>query len=164
VNGAAPWALDEVLSYDRQTGQFTWLVDVGTVKAGELAGTINADGYIQIRYQGQFYLAHRLAWRFVTGEEPKAQIDHRDRVECHNWFDNLREATNTLNTQNRGENKNNTSGFRGVAWSKAAGKWQAGIKVDGKRKHLGLFEDPVVAHGVYLAACSALHPFSDPMQ
>ena len=35
-----------------------------------------------------------------------------------------------------------SSGFRGVDWHKGKRKWQAQIKVDGKNKHLGLFEAP----------------------
>ena len=37
--------------------------------------------------------------------------------------------------------KNNSSGVRGVAWSKAYGKWRAQIYVDGKVHQLGLYHD-----------------------
>ena len=37
--------------------------------------------------------------------------------------------------------KNNTSGIRGVSWSKRDGKWEAYIKFKGKHYHLGLFTD-----------------------
>jgi hypothetical protein len=34
----------------------------------------------------------------------------------------------------------NTSGYVGVSWSNAAGKWSAYIPIDGKRRNLDLFE------------------------
>lgn len=34
---------------------------------------------------------------------------------------------------------NNVSGVRGVSWHKAAGKWQARVKIKGRVHHLGLF-------------------------
>ena len=37
--------------------------------------------------------------------------------------------------------KNNTSGYPGVSWSKREQQWRARIKVDGKEKHLGYFND-----------------------
>lgn len=36
---------------------------------------------------------------------------------------------------------NNTSGYKGVFWSKYHNKWQAYIHLHGKRKHLGYFDD-----------------------
>jgi hypothetical protein len=35
----------------------------------------------------------------------------------------------------------NTSGYTGVIKMKN-GKWQAGIQIDNKQKHLGVFDDP----------------------
>jgi hypothetical protein len=35
----------------------------------------------------------------------------------------------------------NTSGYRGVSWNKTLGKWWARITVNGKRVHLGYFDD-----------------------
>ena len=37
--------------------------------------------------------------------------------------------------------KNNTSGVKGVSWSKQKQKWEAYIKFQGKQFHLGLFDD-----------------------
>jgi hypothetical protein len=37
--------------------------------------------------------------------------------------------------------KNNTSGYPGVSWAKREQKWRARIKVDGKEKHLGYFNN-----------------------
>lgn len=46
----------------------------------------------------------------------------------------------------------NTSGYRGVHWSKQQRKWMAMIKADGKRRYLGSFADPAEAARAYNAA------------
>ena len=38
-------------------------------------------------------------------------------------------------------NKNNTSKARGVVWRKREQKWMAQIGVDGKKMHLGYFDN-----------------------
>lgn len=37
--------------------------------------------------------------------------------------------------------RNSSSKYKGVFWNTKAQKWQAGIKIDGKRKHLGFFKN-----------------------
>ena len=61
---------------------------------------------------------------------------------------------NNVNTFIVKKNSNNTSGYRGVTWSKQKKKWVAGI-IDfntKKRKNLGLFEDIVEASNAYALA------------
>jgi len=41
--------------------------------------------------------------------------------------------------------KNNTSGYSGVDFAKREGKWRARIKLFGKEKHLGFFDDKEMA-------------------
>jgi len=55
--------LHELLSYDQNTGIFTWLIPTGRrVKVGDIAGHIDNDSYCRIKIEGHLYLAHRLAW------------------------------------------------------------------------------------------------------
>ncbi|NPT62586.1 AP2 domain-containing protein [Paraburkholderia elongata] len=59
----------------------------------------------------------------------------------------------------KGMNKpttNNTSGYAGVSWHKAAGKWSAYIHIEGKRKYLGLFQTAEAASAAVTAAAPAL--------
>jgi hypothetical protein len=53
--------------------------------------------------------------------------------------------------------KNNTSGIKGVSKCLRNGKWQAGIKSDGKRKFLGYFDCPAAAAFAYQVAVNILH-------
>jgi hypothetical protein len=46
----------------------------------------------------------------------------------------------------------NTSGYIGVCWNKRDNKWVAGIGIDGKRKHIGYFNDPEDASEAYKKA------------
>jgi hypothetical protein len=105
---------------------------------------------------GKRYLAHRLAWLYTHGAWPHKLLDHRNRVTGDNRIDNLREATGSQNKANQLTNTNNTSGFKGVYWSKQNAKWQAGIRHQGKQKHLGCFNTKEDAHTAYCTAATQL--------
>lgn len=52
--------------------------------------------------------------------------------------------------------KDNTSGYLGVSWSKAANKWGAYVRRDGVRHYLGLFDSAEKARDAYLEADAIL--------
>ena len=61
--------LRRLLSYEPATGLFRWLVRPSNrVNIGDIAGTIDAAGYVVIKIAGQRYYANRLAVLYVTGE------------------------------------------------------------------------------------------------
>ena len=131
--------LRELLHYDPATGIFTWKVRTANqVKAGDVAGSPSG-GYLQIMVLSRLYKAHRLAWLYTSGEWPKDQLDHVNRVRTDNRISNLREATNKQNQQNTGKRRDNTSGHPGVYWYKRISKWQAQITHNQKHIHLGSF-------------------------
>jgi hypothetical protein len=84
-------------------------------------------------------------------------IDHMDGNGLNNSRSNLRAATNAQNLQNRGKQKNNTSGIKGVSWDKARSKWAAEIRSQGKRYHLGRFDTKEEAAEAYRKAAKKLH-------
>jgi hypothetical protein len=89
-------------------------------------------------------------------------VDHRDGDNTNNAWLNLREATNAQNGQNQMQaQKGSTSGYLGVNWDKAKGKWLARIGLNGKSKNLGRFDTPEEAHAAYVAAKRKLHPFGN---
>lgn len=134
--------LRSVLHYDQETGIFTWKVSTSNrVKVGAVAGCPDGRGYLMIRVQSRLYLAHRLAWLYVSGTWPTDQLDHVNRVRTDNRIENLREVTNKQNGQNKSKSSNNTSGHTGVYWHKSYSKWQACIKHNQKLIHLGYFTD-----------------------
>ena len=100
-------------------------------------------GYIKCHLKGKPYYLHRLIFLYMTGILPgeSEQVDHIDHDKKNNRWENLRIVTNAENGQNKKMLARNTSGIMGVCWSKERMKWQAAIKVNGKRKFLGRFDD-----------------------
>lgn len=147
------------LLYDPNSGVFTWInPTANNVKAGSIAGSTNSHGYSHIKYDGNNYKAHRLAWYITHGRWPIGQIDHIDGNRLNNSIANLRDVSIIFNAQNqRSPHKRNTSGFIGVSWHKQNSKWQARIRFDGKIKYLGLFQTPKAAYDAYLTAKRKLH-------
>lgn len=132
--------IKELLHYDPETGVFRWRYSVAIrVKPWDVAGTENSLGYVRIKICQKLYLAHRLAWVYMTGESPKDQIDHIDGVRSNNAWVNLREATRKQNMENTSLRKNNASGFRGAHWHKRDKKWFAQVRHNKKAIFLGYF-------------------------
>lgn len=117
-----------------------WVTQRGSNKPGP-AGSINGKGRCTIRIQGRLYHAHRVVYALHTGEDPGVLlVDHMDGNPLNNHPDNLRKATHSQNSMNKGLLLNNTSGVPGVYWNAWRGKWQAEVKKDG-RKTAKRFED-----------------------
>lgn len=140
--------LRELLHYDPDTGVFTWRVARGSAKAGDRPNTKIRKGYMRVKVGGRNYLAHRLAWLYVTGARPNRQIDHKDRNTGNNRFDNLRDATSEQNKANSTLMRTNKSGVSGVTWHTTNKRWVAHIRVGGTKKHLGAFTE-------FAQACAA---------
>jgi hypothetical protein len=89
------------------------------------------------------------------GQWPRRGIDHVNGDGTDNRLENLREANQSQNGANRRLTSKNTSGFKGVSFAKQAKRWRAGIQVGGRRKHLGYFDTPELAHQRYVEAAKA---------
>ena len=59
----------------------------------------------------------------------------------NNHITNLRYATNSENGMNKSMRKDNTSGVTGISWHKQRNKWRVQIKLNGKGKHIGYFNN-----------------------
>lgn len=90
--------------------------------------------------------------RYLTGVIHGQLVDHRDRDTLNYRSDNLRPATYSDNNRNRHRPKSNSSGYLGVRRDATGNKWIAVLTTDTKRRHLGTFDDPVLA-----AICRDLH-------
>lgn len=143
--------LKQVLRYNASTGVFTWVSKPAArsnrVKVGTEAGITNARGYRHIGIDQKKYLAHRLAWLYMTGECPK-YIDHINGVPGDDRWANLRSATMPQNGANSRLPKNNTSGLKGVSWAAKDKKWRAQIC----SAHIGYFDTAEDAHTAYMVA------------
>jgi len=151
--------LKELLWYDAQTGVFRWRRErkYGLIKPWTVAGWIDG-GYTRIQIGQKCHLAHRLAWLYEFGVWPSKDIDHINGNRDDNRLCNLRDVPRKINAQNRkAASSNNSSGFLGVSKHVRTGKFTAGIYIQGKRKHLGVFETAEQAHEAYLAAKRESH-------
>ena len=140
--------LKKRLYYDPGTGVFTWISAFQSQLIGKVAGG-NHLGYIRIKIVHKMYLAHRLAFLFMTGLWPEDQVDHINHIRSDNRWRNLRECTRTQNMRNQRTYKNNKSGFKGVTRHEINRKWQAGIKLADKQTYLGTFETKIEAAKAY---------------
>jgi hypothetical protein len=149
--------VSKYISYDPNTGSFTRLKTSGTKKAGDKVGCINQK-YLQVSICGKRLRGHQVAWLLTYGKIPKT-IDHINGNGLDNRLCNLREVTQQQNIHNhRKPPKHNTTGFLGVSYYKAGNKFSAHINLDGKKKHLGYFDNAENAHKAYLVAKRKLHP------
>lgn len=151
--------LKRLWDYNPDTGFFTRLVSTnGRVKVGDVPDFVHHDGYIQIQISGKKYVAHRLAWLYMTGNFPNEQTDHLNGIRHDNRWVNLRDVTNSINQQNqRRPHLNNKSGYLGVSLCSYSGKWRAHIKLNGKSFHLGTFDDVHEAAECYLSKKREIH-------
>lgn len=150
----------EFLSYDPVSGNFTRLRAIGNrFKVGEIAGTVNREGYVRITIFGMGFQAHRLAFYFMTGELPPddLEVDHINGIRDDNSWVNLRLVSHALNMQNSRKPKHNTSGRPGVKYMARSGKWAARISMSGKMLHLGEFRKKDEAIQCYLDAKKKMH-------
>lgn len=75
--------------------------------------------------------------------------DHITHVTLDNRKINLRVATDAQNRRNKRKYTTNTSGYKGVSFSKKVGKWVANIMIEGKYKHIGYSNDKALAARMY---------------
>ncbi len=93
---------------------------------------------------------HRLVAReFLDNPDNLKEVDHIDRNKCNNSVDNLRWCSRSANNINKEKKGNTSSAFKGVTWHKQRHKWKAAISIEGKSKHIGLFESEVQAAVAY---------------
>lgn len=157
-------ALRSLLEYDPGTGEFRWKPRPGmrawnTRYAGRVAGydwTIGRVSYRCIRVLDWPFLAHRLAWLYVTGEWPRHGVDHRDMDGLNNRWSNLREATKIQNAHNVTVSRRNSTGFKGVSLIRKSGKFRAYLSHSGRQLVLGYFDTAEAASAAYAKAAIEL--------
>lgn len=105
-------------------------------------------GYLIAMVSGKLYKVHRLIFLWHHGYMP-VEVDHKDLNGLNNRIENLRDADSAKNKYNRGRNRNNTSGFKGVYYDKRRKKWIAQIVHNRQRIYLGQYDEAKKAHHAY---------------
>ena len=135
--------LKSLLSYDPDTGVFTWLVSRNRNHAGSIAGNVGTSGYLTVMIDRKRHNLHRLAFLYMEGFHPPEIMDHINGIKTDNRWINLRSASYVENAKNLAISSNNRSGLAGVTAYKD-GKWRAFGYINRKQiglgKHDSIFE------------------------
>lgn len=157
--------LRQLISYDPETGQLTWLErPLRFCKSDseqrrwnsrcankEAKTTKNESGYLRLKLFDVVYKAHRVCWALYHGKwlDEGLFIDHINNDPSDNRICNLRAATSSQNSKNQRKIKRKTSSLKGVFWSRKEGAWRSRLIHEGKSYNLGLFSDEQLAHKSY---------------
>lgn len=94
--------------------------------------------------------------RLILSAPKGTLVDHEDRNGLNNQRRNIRLVSFSGNRANSRLNSNNTSGYRGVCWSKKLKNWGAYIKYKQTETCLGSFKTKEEAAKAYDKAASML--------
>ena len=111
-NKSSELPIEEQVSYDPDTGIFTWIVAKSKIVKGSRAGGLTEKGYRKIKINGKKYFEHRLAVYFMTGSWPEDEVDHINHVKDDNRWENLRPCTGQQNCWDTKGYSN--TGYKGV--------------------------------------------------
>ena len=86
----------------------------------------------------------------IAGKISEKVTDHINGNKLDNRRENLRHVTLSQNSQNQKPIREGTSSrYKGVHWHKKTNKWISKICIEGKRYHLGCYENERDAAWVY---------------
>lgn len=103
--------------------------------------------YAKHSYRKNGKIIDVLMHRFILDAPPGVEIDHKNNNGLDNRRENLRLATSAENKRNRGIQRHNKSGYKGVQLE--YGRWSAIIWVDGVRIRIGTFDTKEEAARAY---------------
>lgn len=87
---------------------------------------------------GKRLLAHRISFELANGPIPAGlDLDHACRTPACIRPSHLQAVSHALNHQNRGPNRNSTTGVRGVYWVESVKKYRVRVVVNRKGHHGG---------------------------
>ena len=129
-----------------KNGQFSYLKKENMLKSAN-----NGEGYKMVVLYNKIckksFKVHRLvAYSFLDNPNNLEMVNHKDEIKCNNFYKNLEWVTRRENGVHRYKNKNTTSKYCGVSWSKSNNKWYSSIRFNGKKIAIGMFVDEIEAY------------------
>lgn len=148
---------NEILHKQKNTIEIKWMFDgdniYGITNKGEKF-VIDAEDFDRVkdycwRKDRKGYIiangrngSNKIVWlhRIIMRAKDDEIVDHINWDKSNNKKSNLRIATKTQNNINIKRKSNNTSGYTGVSVLKN-GKYKSSISINGKKYHLGTFDE-----------------------
>jgi hypothetical protein len=99
---------------------------------------------------------HRMILGLKRGDPEHVDHINGDRLDNRKSV-NIRKCSPSQNMHNVRQRSNNSSGLKGVSFSKGMKRWTATVNVNGKRAHLSYHDTREEAHNKYCEVASRLH-------
>lgn len=132
---------------------------INNLKGKILNTSINNKGYKYTRFSKNGVVKtvhiHQLVAMNFLNHKPcghKFVVNHINFDRTDNRVENLEIVTTRENTNRK--HLKSSSKYTGVCWYKNYNKWYSNIRINGKKKHLGYFENEYDAHLAYQKALS----------
>jgi hypothetical protein len=134
------------------------LEDLSAIQPYQWYATLKGRNYYAVRNltsgcKFTEYLHQRITrglnWEIADHKNAEYSLDNRRA--------NLRSSTVAGNLANSKISKRNKSGFKGVNFHKASGKWRASIGCKNRAIHIGLYDSPEHASTAYAKAAISMH-------
>lgn len=138
-------------------GQYALVDDDDFKYLNEVSWFYLEPGYAARSIRQGTKIIKQLMHRVIMNTPKGLEVDHINENKLDNRRQNLRNCLVRENRRNRKSLRNNTSGYKGVCWYKKSKKWVAKISFNGKRYHLGYFDDIIKAAKAYNNAALKYH-------
>ena len=127
---------------------------------------LHAKGYAYRKVRGpglpqRNIFLHRELLGLAPGDPRQGEHIDRNPLNCRRSNLRIAERGDLDNKQNLGLNANNTSGYRGVTWSKQKQRWKGQCTINYKNHHVGLFDTAEECNDAVSAFRAAHMPFSE---
>lgn len=125
----------ELIMYDKDLNESIALIDIEDIpKISKYKWHKRDNLYVNSHKVGRLH-------RYLLKAPANLDVDHINGNRLDNRKCNLRLCTRSQNNMNKSEQSNNTSGHRGVSWSKSNSKWHSRITVNHKTINLGYYDN-----------------------
>lgn len=142
--------LEQVFEYkDGQLWRKSYTDSKGRKYPSSLVTNVsNSYGYCLVRFKNRGVKYHRIVWILLNGSIPDSmQIDHINGNRIDNSIENLRIVDYRQNSENREVHRKGK--LPGCSYRKDCNKWQVRIRVNGCRRHIGLYDTELEAYDNY---------------
>ncbi len=144
--------VDKLFQY--KNGKLYWKSSNGSMKVGSQVGCITATikgskGYYATRIKGRRIYLHKIVFFMFHNYIPK-RIRFLDGNTLNYSIENLKDCTSSEILFRAKIRNDNTSGYKGISWSKRRNKWVGWISKDKKKTWLGYFDSKNKAYQAYI--------------